>query len=41
VKDRVNVPLRREFESDRHRGDNLHDFERTLSSGCEFGGAMR
>jgi hypothetical protein len=40
VEDRVNVPLRWEFESNCHWGDDLCDFEWAVSSGCEFSSAI-
>jgi hypothetical protein len=41
VKDRVNIPLRREFELNHYWGDDFRDFEWAVSSGCEFGGTVR
>jgi hypothetical protein len=40
VKDWVDFPLWGEFESNCHWGYDLGDFEWTMSSGCEFSGAI-
>jgi hypothetical protein len=40
VEDRMDVPLDWEFESNRNWGDDLGDFERSMSTGCEFGCAI-
>jgi hypothetical protein len=37
----MNVPLSWEFKSNRNWGDDLGDFKWSMSSGCEFGCAVR
>jgi hypothetical protein len=40
VEDWMDPPLGRQFESNRHWGDDLRDSEWSMASGCEFGSTV-